>query len=216
LSPNAVFFDYAAAMIGTAAHLGRALVLCASYGDVEALAARVPAGSIIQKRGQPLAPLVDQFRSTPNAVLVTPAGWVGLDLPHLVDNVVIVRLPVGRPDPLREAVLIEALRRRGRSDVDASAVLASQARGDAMRRIAQGIGRGIRAADDRCTVWIADPRFPLPVHFVQDFRRRLTQGLAQGWQDMALAIPVRFRSGGARSAYGRSQIFVTKPGAEAA
>jgi ATP-dependent DNA helicase DinG len=204
--PNPAFYDYAAQMVRQAAATGRTLVLCASYGDVQELAPRLPATALIQRRGQKLAPLVQQFREQPGAVLVTPAAWAGLDLPHLIDNVVIPRLPLGRPDPLREAVLLEALRRRGRSDVDARAVLASQAHADAMRRLTQGMGRGIRADSDRCTVWIADPRFPLPATRVNDLRRRLTQGAAKGWEGMAAAIPRRFREGDARSPYGRAVI----------
>jgi ATP-dependent DNA helicase DinG len=205
-TPDARFYDYAAEMVREAAGSGRTLVLCASYGDTEELGGRLGDTAMIQRRGQRLAPLVEQFRQSSGGILVTPAAWAGLDLPYIVDNVVVVRLPMGRPDALREAVLTEALRRRGRSDVDARAVLASQARGEAMRRLTQGIGRGIRAQDDRCVVWIADPRFPLPANLVTDLRRRLSQGAARGWEDMARAIPRRFREGGARSAFGRACI----------
>ena len=209
--PNARFYDYAASMVQEAARFGRTLVLCASYGDADELTDRLGDTALVQRRGQRLGPLVEQFRQEKNSVLVTPAAWAGLDLPYLVDNVVIVRLPMGRPDELREAVLIGALRRRGRSGVDARAVLANLARGDAMRRLCQGIGRGIRAEDDGCTVWIADPRFPIPANLENDgLRGRLTQGLADGWRDMAMAIPHRFRDGGVRSAFGRAKIVIAQ------
>ena len=208
--PNARFYDYTAGMVREAAHFGRTLVLCASYGDADELANRLGDTAMVQRRGQRLGPLVAQFRQKENAVLVTPAAWAGLDLPYIVDNVVIVRLPMGRPDELREAVLTGALQRRGRSDVDARAVLANLARGDAMRRLCQGFGRGIRAEDDRCTVWIADPRFPLPANLENDLRRRLRQGLAEGWREMAKAIPRRFREGGVRSAFGRATVVVAQ------
>jgi hypothetical protein len=213
--PNARFFDYACGMVREAARLGRTLVLCASYGDVDELAGRLGDSAMTQRRGQQLGPLVERFRQTRNGILVTPAAWAGLDLPYIVDNVVIVRLPMGRPDELREAVLTGALQRRGRSDVDARAVLANQARGDAMRRLCQGIGRGIRAEDDRCIVWIADPRFPLPANLENDLRRRLRQGLAEGWREMAKAVPRRFREGGARSAFGCATIVAAQPAADA-
>ena len=214
--PNDRFYDYAAAMIREAAGSGRTLVLCASYGDAEQLAGRLGDTAVIQQRGQRLGPLVEQFRGSTGGILVTPAAWAGLDLPYIVDNVVIVRLPMGRPDELREAVLTGMLRRRGRSDVDARAVLANQARGDAMRRLGQGIGRGIRADDDGCTVWIADPRFPLPANLETDLRRRLSQGLAEGWRELAKVIPRRFREGGARSAFGRAMVITAKSPAKAA
>jgi ATP-dependent DNA helicase DinG len=209
--PNEVFYDYATQMVQTAARSGRTLVLCASYGDVDELASRLGDTAAIQHRGRRLPPLIEQFRKSEGGILVTPAAWAGLDLPYVVDNVVIVRLPIGRPDELREAVLTGALRRRGRSDIDARAVLAGEARGNAMRRLGQGMGRGIRAEDDRCTVWIADPRFPLPVNLESDLRRRLGQGLAEGWREMAKAIPRRFREGGARSAFGRATVLLAKP-----
>jgi ATP-dependent DNA helicase DinG len=209
--PSAAFFDYAAAMVREAAQGGRTLVLCASYGDVAALAERLPPGTIAQQRGEALAPLVERFRGEPGAVLVTPAAWAGLDLPGLVENVVILRLPIPRADALREAVLTEAITRRGMTREDARNILAAQGRAEAVRRLGQGMGRGIRTAEDRCTVWIADPRFPLPVSMVQNLRRRLTQGAAQGWPDMALAIPRRFRNPAGRSAFDRAEIVPLAP-----
>jgi Rad3-related DNA helicase len=204
--PNPPFFDYAALMVQEAAQTGRTLVLCASYADVLELVQRLGTGVIAQQRGQPLMPLIERFRADPAGVLVTPAAWAGLDLPHMIDNVVIVRLPVPRPDELREAVLTAALEHRGRSAQDARNILASEARADTMRRLAQGMGRGVRAADDHCTIWIADPRFPLPANLIIDLRRRLTQGSAAGWHEMAQSIPLRFRRGGVRSSYGAAKI----------
>jgi Rad3-related DNA helicase len=204
--PNPRFFDAAAGMVRAAAQEGRTLVLCASSGDVEELAARLPAGALLHRRGDRLSRLVERFRSDPHALLVTPGAWAGLDLPGLVDNVVVLRLPLGRPDPLRESTLAAALERRGLTDADARSILANEARGDAMRRLTQGMGRGVRTPDDSCTVWIADPRFPLPPAMVADLRRGLTQGPARGWEDMAKAIPLRFRQPPGRSAYDRARV----------
>ena len=61
-----------------------------------------------------------------------------------------------------------------------------------MRRLTQGMGRGIRSPEDRCTIWIGDPRFPLPASMTADLRRALTQGPAEAWKDFARAIPLRF------------------------
>jgi ATP-dependent DNA helicase DinG len=216
VTADARFFAYAAQMVREAAAGGRTLVLCASYADVDELAAWLPDGTIAQRRGQRLGPLVERFRAEPAGVLVTPAAWAGLDLPYLIDNVVIVRLPVPRPDELREAVLTQALERRGRTGVDARAVLANEARADTMRRLTQGMGRGIRAADEHCMVWIADPRFPLPAAMTADLRRRLTQGAAIGWEELAKAIPLRFREGGVRSAYAKARIVALAPATAAA
>ncbi|MGG5818736.1 helicase C-terminal domain-containing protein [Falsiroseomonas sp. HW251] len=205
--PNPSFFDGAAHIVKEAAGAGRTLVLAASYGDVEELARRLGGDALLHRRGERLRPLIEQFKASANAVLVTPAAWAGLDLPGLVQNVVILRLPLGRPDPLREAILASALRRRGMADADARNILASEARGDAMRRLTQGMGRGIRRPEDRCTIWIADPRFPLPASMIiSGLRRGLTQGPAEGWKDFAKAIPLRFRLPAGRSAYDRARL----------
>ena len=161
-----------------------------------------------------MRPLTERFAGEPGAVLITPAAWAGLDLPRLVDNVVIVRLPISRPDGLREIVLAEALRARGMSRADARKILLSEGRADAMRRLTQGMGRGIRTSEDQCTIWIADPRFPLPSNMVIDLRRGLSQGQAAEWRDMAKAIPRRFRDA-ARSAYGQAKIVPLAPQAAA-
>ena len=204
--PDPGFFDYAAAMVRQAAATGRTLVLAASYADTQELARRLPPGVFVQQRGQPLGPLVAQWQALPGGVLVTPTAWAGLDVPHGIDNVVIVRLPIPRPDELREAILAAAMQRRGRSADDARGVLFNEARATTMRRLTQGMGRGVRSAEDRCTVWIADPRFPLPANLTENLRLGLTQGPAAGWTELAKAIPLRFRTGGPLSAYGRARI----------
>lgn len=200
------FIDYGAQVISQAAAAGRTLVLTPSYGDVDLLAPALPDSAILHRRGEALGPLVERFVADPRAILVTPAAWAGLDLPGIIDNLVILRLPNPPPDSLREAVLTKALERRGMSADDARNILFDEARGESLRRLAQGIGRGIRSESDRCTVWIADPRFPLPAAWVRDLRRRLTQGPAAGWQEMAKAIPRRFRSGGPESAFEQARI----------
>jgi len=205
-TPNPAFFDYAAGMVMEAARAGRTLVLCASYTDAKMLAERLDPTAIVQQRGDKLAPLVDRFRARDGAILVTPGGWAGLDLPGLVANIVILRLPVPRPDPLREAILAQALERRGYSAGDARSILAAEGRADTARRLTQGMGRGIRVDTDACTVWIADPRFPLPASRVADLRSRLVQGPAAAWEELALAIPTRFRRPLLRSAFDRAQI----------
>ena len=55
-------------------------------------------------------------------------------------------------------------------------------------------------------MWIADSRFPLPASRVADLRSRLVQGPAAAWEELALAIPTRFRRPPLRSAFDRAQI----------
>lgn len=206
-APDPRFFDAAAEMVHEAAKGGRTLVLCASFADVDELAQRLPPGTIVHRRGERLSPLTARFATELGAVLVTPGAWAGLNLADGIDNVVIVRMPLGRPDPLRQELLTRALERRGMSSPDARNILASEARGDAMRRITQGMGRGIRQPSHQTSVWIADPRFPLPAGMVADVRRGLTQGSAAGWTEFVQTIPIRFRRPSGRSAYDRAQVF---------
>jgi ATP-dependent DNA helicase DinG len=213
---GAPFIAYGAQVIREAAGTGRTLVLTPSYGDIDLLAPALPAEAILHRRGEALGPLVQRFVSDPRAILVTPAAWAGLDLPGIIDNLVLLRLPNPPPDRLREAVLAKALERRGMSAEDARNILFNDARGESLRRLAQGIGRGIRSDSDQCTIWIADPRFPLPAAWVRDLRRRLTQGPASGWQEMAKAIPRRFRAGGPASAFEQARIVPVRAASAAA
>ena len=61
----------------------------------------------------------------------------------------------------------------------------------AVRKLRQGIGRGIRAKNDICRLWILDPRFPVPESF--RLNRNLAQGPAASHKELAeSAIPARF------------------------
>ena len=71
-------------------------MLTTSYTDAEALAARVD-GLEAHRRGTKLDGYIGAFRENPEAALVTPAGWAGLNLPGLVKHLVVARLPFARP-----------------------------------------------------------------------------------------------------------------------
>ena len=100
------WLDYVAGMIKAAmaektggsvgAAGNRVLVLTTSYTDAEALAARVD-GLEAHRRGTKLDGYIGAFRENPEAALVTPAGWAGLNLPGLVKHLVVARLPFARP-----------------------------------------------------------------------------------------------------------------------
>jgi Rad3-related DNA helicase len=200
--PDPDFFDYAADMVRNTS--GRTLVLCASYDDVGRIAERVP-GTIEHRRGDALTPLVERFRSQ-GGRLVTPAAWEGLDLPGLIDDIVVIRLPFSPRSELRESILEEILVARGHDPDAAKRILQRDARAAALRKLAQGIGRGIRKADDEVRLWIADPRFPLSAATVLDVKRMLAQGEATRFKDFSAALPERFRKGLA-SAYDHATIF---------
>ena len=198
---------YVARAIEEARRSGRVLVLCTSYGLAKALAARV-ADVVLHARGTRLAGCLDAFRASERAVLLTPAAWSGVSLPGLVDHVVIPRIPY-RPHAVRDEARRGFLARLGLS-ADTAERLVARDRGSAARRkLAQGIGRGIRGPEERCTVWLLDPRFPLP----QSLARSIGgpgQGQALGHLALINCIPARFRVG-RRPAIDEGQIWPFGP-----
>lgn len=150
---------------------GRCLVLVPAYTDVEQLGPLLPE-TLLHRQGLPLKRLLDAYRTTENACLVTPAGWIGLDLPGLVQQLVIPRLPF--PPHVDE--------RGGTFSNTLSTMLI---------KLSQGIGRAIRRPNDSATLWFADPRMPPPGALVE---RTLMapHNLANGLY--LAALPERFRN----------------------
>ena len=178
---NPEFLRYAADGIRKAGESGgRVLVLANSFHFAETLGEKIPDASI-HKRGQPLEPLLEKFRAEKSAVLITPSAWEGVDLPGLVDNLVVPAVP-HPPWPMDFlAALEEKFNAAGKSPESAKTIVRLQNADHAVRKLKQGIGRAIRKADDRCVVWILDPRFPRP-------GRKQKNNLAN-------ALPDRFKKG---------------------
>jgi ATP-dependent DNA helicase DinG len=199
------WLDYTAGMVKAAmaekarASVGadgnRVLVLTTSYTDAEALAARVD-GLEAHRRGTKLDGYVDAFKRNPVAALVTPAGWSGLNLPGLVKHLVVARLPFAPPNPVEDDLLRALLAARGMGGREIDGILMVRRMEETRRRLRQGLGRAIRAPEDAATVWIGDPRFPLPDELVRDRRARVSQGLAAPFTSFIATIPARFREKG--------------------
>ena len=195
--------DYVAQAIEAARESGRVLVPCTSYRLAEELGARVP-DAVAHARGTRLASWLEAFRADANGVLLTPAAWAGLSLPGCIDHVVIPRIPFRPPSVEDEA------KRRFLEELGFPALivvgLIGRDRGAAVRRtLAQGIGRGIRGPDERCTVWLLDPRFPLPKSMTREIGGP-DQGLAADHRALLHCIPARFRTG-LRPAVDRGRIW---------
>ena len=187
-----VHLDYVARAIEEARKTGRVLVLCTSYALVDELAERVRS-PVVHVRGARLASCLDPFRADPRAVLLTPAAWCGLSLPGIVDHVVIPRIPF-RPDDVRDEARRDFLTRFGLPPRTAGQLIARDRHADARRKLAQGIGRGIRGPDESCTVWLLDPRFPLPASMARAIGGP-GQGPAVPHLELIHCIPARFRTG---------------------
>ena len=209
---NEEWLAYAATMI-EAAHRagGRVLVLSPSYNEAAALGARIP-GAVVHHRGEPLAHHLEAYRANGSACLITPAAWTGVDLPGLIDHLVITRLPLAPPDEAAARAYENWFAGKGGSKSDARGVLFGRAFSAASRKLAQGIGRAVRQAEDRVHVWIADPRMPIsPAVVARKF------GMTQGLGDVRFipAIPKRFRLGPG-NAFDRAEIFPASPARAAA
>ena len=198
-----VHLDYVAAALEEARTSGRVLVLYTSYALGEALAARVR-GAIVHARGTRLASRLEAFRRDPHAVLLTPAAWSGLSLPGLVEHVVIPRIPF-RPPSVEDEARRRFLAALGLARSSIEYLVARDRAAGVRRTLAQGMGRGLRGPHERCTLWLLDPRFPLP----RSMTGRIGgpgQGLAARHLALMHCIPVRFRTG-ARPAVDRGRIW---------
>ena len=136
---------------------GRAFVLFTSYAVLGAVRQFVEMAlpfPILVQGTAPRSTLIEQFRSTPNAVLLaTSSFWQGVDVVgEALSCVIIDKLPFASPGDPVTAARIEAIKASG-GDAFAAyqvplAILALQ----------QGLGRLIRHRTDRGVLAILDPR----------------------------------------------------------
>ena len=184
--------DYVAGAIEEARKSGRVLVLCTSYTLADELGTRLR-NAIVHVRGTRLGSYLDAFRAASSTVLLTPAAWTGVSLPGVIDHVVIPRIPF-RPPSVEDEAKRSFLSQLGLVHEAAERLIAGDRNAAARRKLAQGIGRGIRGSRESCTVWLLDPRFPLPKS-----KARAIGGPGQGKAVNNLqfinCIPARFRTG---------------------
>jgi len=136
---------------------GRAFVLFTSYAMLRAVQQFVEMSlpyPILVQGTAPRSILIEQFRQTPNAVLLaTSSFWQGVDvIGDALSCVIIDKLPFASPGEPVTAARIEAIKARG-GDAFAEyqvplAILVLQ----------QGLGRLIRHRTDRGVLAILDPR----------------------------------------------------------
>jgi ATP-dependent DNA helicase DinG len=139
--------DYAvavikAAMADSAARGGRTLVLVPSFADASRLSLLLP-GVVTHREGKPLKAALELYRAMEGCCLITPGAWYGTDLPGLVQNLVIPRIPYPPRNPDSKDSMAHHL-------------------SETLAKLSQGVGRGIRCKTDDVTIWFADPRMPVP------------------------------------------------------
>lgn len=202
------WLDYVAVMV-RAAHAagGRTLALALSWKDTAEIGKRLSGmdGLIVHAHGQSLREVVAAYAATENATLVTPSGWEGLDLPGLIQQLVITRIPFAPPDAslaIHRRIHYEHL---GYSRDKISAILHNESESATRRKLAQGIGRGIRDYSDDVTLWIGDPRFPLPESFGDSLDPEIINAPARRVRSaLRFCVPQRFRE----TTYPRAQLFL--------
>ena len=107
------WLGYAAeGVAAAAAEGGRTLALAPSFRDTSAVCERLRGlchqQLIEHRRGEKLADALTAFRADPGAILVSPAAWEGVNLPGLLAQLVILRLPFAPPDTADRQALLDA------------------------------------------------------------------------------------------------------------
>ena len=136
---------------------GRAFVLFTSYATMRAVQAMTEMAvdyPVLAQGTAPRSQLLNQFRTTPNAVLFATASfWQGVDVVgEALSCVIIDKLPFASPgDPITSA-RIDAIRAQGGDPFGEYQVPL------AILALQQGLGRLIRHRRDRGVLAILDPR----------------------------------------------------------
>jgi ATP-dependent DNA helicase DinG len=136
---------------------GRAFVLFTSYATmraVQAIAEMALDYPIFAQGSAPRSQLLNQFRTTPHAVLfATSSFWQGVDVVgDALSCVIVDKLPFASPSDPITAARVDAIRARGGDPFgDYQVPLA-------ILSLQQGLGRLIRHRQDRGVLAVLDPR----------------------------------------------------------
>lgn len=162
------WMDYTANMLAEAQKEGgHVLALTGSYLVASKLKMKLDALGVrvVQKfRSEHLDGAIKRLLSEEKGVFLTPGGWEGLNARGYGFSwqaVVICQIPLSRTDSAHKAALVDYLVRKGKAHAEAESIVYGETMSAAFRKMKQGIGRGIRAATDSFTLWIADPRMPV-------------------------------------------------------
>lgn len=191
------WLSYTSGMIEAAQSSGgRTLVLTNSIKATRALAKKVGESGLINviehKQSEKLNQYLPLFIAQTSSILITHSGWEGLNLPNTISNIVIPRIPYAPPSEGKARLREANLESRGLSAHKAAGIALSESMDNVVRKLKQGIGRGIRIKDDKVVVWLADPRFPLPAAYTTSFDPVVMKFPRKQRQDLMGFVPKRF------------------------
>lgn len=162
------------AMVDEMKPTDRAIILTPSYDDIERILFLLSRTKyyrrlLPQNRDIPMLAMAKKYARPDNVgkVLISTGGWEGIDLPGMVQHLMIARVPRQPVDGITYRALVQKYGKKL-----AQHISISRSNRACINKFRQGIGRGIRKHDDQTTLWIADGRMGLPAEMLatRDYR----------------------------------------------
>lgn len=205
------WLDACSEMIAAAAGAGgRTLVLTTSYSDGEGIKKILESHGfgdrvVLHRKGRALSEMISRFKVDEKCILITPAAWEGVNLPGLISQLVVTRIPYVSTDSTELMLRKLGYIKTGINEGKASSLIVGRMQADARRKLSQGIGRPIRRAEDSAQVWFADPRMPMPACMADSIHPVVLSAPSRK-QNLSLlaAIPARFR----QTRYDKAPVFL--------
>lgn len=146
---------------------GHLLVLTVSHNESMQIAKLLskPDEISLHKKGHSIKEYLNDYKDGKTKVLITSAGWEGLNLrahdkSQLIENIVITRIPFTPPNPLMSYALDLLSKTNPKIAMYRNNIEWVNSIQDVVAKIKQGLGRGTRAPDDITKIWFADSRMP--------------------------------------------------------
>ena len=143
------------------------LVLTVSHAESKLIAEKLKDRSRVSlhEKGHAIKEYTADFINGNSQVLITSAGWEGLNLrdlngKQLIQNIVISRIPFVPPNPLFEYALEVVAKTNPKVATYKKSIEWVDAIQEVTAKLKQGFGRGTRSPDDFVMIWIADSRMP--------------------------------------------------------
>ncbi len=188
--------SYTVSMLKAAQGIGgRVLVLTNSFKASRALAQEAEEqgiGVIEHIKGESLGQYLPGFIADPSSIFISHAAWEGLNLPNTIKHIVISRIPFAPPNTHKIKLRGAGLQNKGLAESTSQGIALSESTDEVVRKLKQGVGRGIRSKTDAVTIWLADPRFPMPDAYTESFDPVMMSLKKRQRKDLRGFIPKRF------------------------